>query len=84
MVQHDRQTHPPRELIPGLDTLPEQQPGTEELAIRGAGVEMPSVDAPAQAAGDEEPLRQREQPTPGTTTPGEPGIGIVGRPRRVE
>src|SRR5262249_36189176 len=71
MVQHDRQTHPPGELIPALHTLPEQQPGAEDLALRGRSVEMPIVAPPAQAASDEEPLGQREQRAPGTTAPGQ-------------
>src|SRR6266540_3022511 len=84
MVKHDRQTQPPGELIPGLNTLPKQQPGAEELAIWGRSVAMPIVDTPTQAASDEEPLGQREQRPPGTAAPGQPDIPIVGRTRRVD
>src|SRR5215510_6112927 len=84
MVQHDRQTHRAGQLIPGLHTLPEQQPGTQAFALRERRVEMAIVDAPAEAASDEEPFRQREQRVPGTTAPGQPDIRIVCRTHRVE
>src|SRR6266852_6921159 len=79
MVERDGHAYHRGELIAGLHAVTELKPGAQALTLRGRTVEVPIMDRPAQTAGHEEPIGEREQRMPGTATPRQPQIAIVGR-----